>query len=87
MFGVNWVFDGWQGSIQSSSQSATVAMNGPMTVTAMWHQDYTVLYITVGSIIAIIAVAAIALAYVNKNRNKPNPPQTQPQLQQIPNKT
>jgi len=87
MFGVNWVFDGWQGSTQSSSQSATVLMNGPMTVTAMWHQDYTILYITIGSIIAIIVVAAIALAYVNKNRKQPNPQQTQPQLQQIPNKT
>jgi uncharacterized repeat protein (TIGR02543 family) len=88
MFGVNWVFDGWQGSAQSSSQSTTVLMNGPMTVTAMWHQDYTVLYITIGAIIAIIVVAAIALAIVNKNRKQPTPPpqQIQPQ-QQIPSKT
>jgi uncharacterized repeat protein (TIGR02543 family) len=87
MFGVNWVFDGWQGSIQSSSQSTTVLMNGPMTVTAMWHQDYTVLYITIGAIIAVIAVAAIALAFVSKNRKQSTPPPQQIQPQQIPNKT
>ena len=68
MFGVNYVFDGWQGSTQSSSQSTTVLMNGPMTVTATWHQDYTVLYITIGAIIAVIAVAAIALIHTTKNR-------------------
>jgi len=88
MFGVNYVFDGWQGSIQSSSQSTTVLMNGPMTVTATWHQDYTVLYITIGAIIAIIAVAAFALIYTTKNRKEPNPPPQQVQpMQQVPNKT
>jgi uncharacterized repeat protein (TIGR02543 family) len=69
MFGVNWVFDGWQGSTQSSTQSTTVLMNGPMTVTATWHQDSTVLYVTVGAIIAIIAVAAFAIIRT-KRKNK-----------------
>jgi len=88
MFGVNWVFDGWQGSIQSSTQSTTVLMNGPMTVTAAWHQDYTVLYITVGAIVAVIVVAAFALIYATKNRKEPNPPPQQVQtVQQVPNKT
>src|SRR5208283_3391633 len=68
MFGVNYVFDGWQGSIiQSSSQSTTVPMNGPMTVTATWHQDSTVLYMTIGAIIAIIAVAG-AVFYKSKHK-------------------
>jgi uncharacterized repeat protein (TIGR02543 family) len=88
MFGVNYVFDGWQGSIQSSTQSTTVLMNGPMTVTAAWHQDYTVLYITVGAIVAVIVVAAFALIYATKNRKEPNPPPQQVQtVQQVPNKT
>jgi phosphotransferase system glucose/maltose/N-acetylglucosamine-specific IIC component len=87
MFGVNWVFDGWQGSIQSSTQSTTVLVNGPMTVTAAWHQDYTVLYITVGAIIAIIAVAVFALLYATKNRKQTNQPQQIQQIQQVPNKT
>ncbi len=86
MFGVNWVFDGWQGSMQSSTQSATVVMNGPMTVTATWHQDYTVLYITVGAIIAVIAVAAFALLYTTKNRRENPPPQQVQQTQQVPEK-
>jgi uncharacterized repeat protein (TIGR02543 family) len=67
MFGVNWVFDGWQGSIQSSTQSTTVLMNGPMTVTATWHQDSTILYITIGAIIAIIAVGG-AVFYKSKHK-------------------
>src|SRR5208283_250753 len=73
MFGVNWVFDGWQGSMQSSTQSATVVMNGPMTVTATWHQDYTVLYITVAAIIAIIAVGS-ALFYKSKHKTPSTAP-------------
>src|SRR5208282_5665462 len=67
MFGVNYVFDGWQGSMQSSSQSTTVLMNGPMTETATWHQDSTVLYITIAAIIAIIAVGG-ALFYKSKHK-------------------
>ncbi len=73
MFGVNWVFDGWQGSMQSSSQSATVVMNGPMTVTATWHQDSTVLYITIAAIIAIIAVGG-ALFYKSKHKTPSTAP-------------
>src|SRR5208337_633327 len=73
MFGVNWVFDGWQGSTQSSSQSATVVMNGPMTVTATWHQDSTVLYITIAAIIAIIAVGG-ALFYKSKHKTPSTAP-------------
>ena len=68
MFGVSYVFDGWQGSMQSSSQATTVLMNGPMTVTATWRTDYTVLYITLGAIIATIVVIAVALIQITKNK-------------------
>jgi len=82
MFGVNWVFDGWQGSIQSSTQSTTVLMNGPMTVTATWHQDSTVLYATIAAIIAIIAVGG-AVFYKSKHKKPatataPSPQTTTP---------
>ena len=76
MFGVNYVFDGWQGSIQSSFQSTTVLMNGPMTVTAAWHQDSTVLYATLGAIIAIIAVAG-AVFYKSKYKKPATAPAPQ----------
>src|SRR5208283_729744 len=55
-FGVNIIFNGWQGSIQSSTQTTTVLMNGPMNVVATWRTDYTGLYATIAAIIAIIAV-------------------------------
>jgi List-Bact-rpt repeat protein len=64
-FGVSIVFNGWQGSTQSSSQSTTVLMNGPMSVTATWRTDYTVLYATIGAIIAIAAAGA-AVFFKNK---------------------
>jgi len=70
MFGVSYVFNGWQGSTQSSTQSTTVLMNGPMTVTATWRTDYTVLYITIGAIVAVIAVAAYALIHTTKNKKE-----------------
>ena len=78
-YGINLTFNGWQGSIQSSSQSTTVLMNGPMSVTATWRTDYTVLYVTIAAIIAVVAVGALATFYVFKDRRKatPMPQQTQ----------
>ena len=56
MFGVNWVFDGWQGSTQSSSQTTAVTMNGPMSIVATWRADYTVLYATILGLVAVVGV-------------------------------
>jgi hypothetical protein len=67
-FGVNIIFNGWQGSIQSSTQSTTVLMNGPMSVVATWRTDYTVLYVTIAAIIAIIGVGVWAA--VSRTRRK-----------------
>jgi hypothetical protein len=69
MFGVNWVFDGWQGSAQSSSQSTTVQVNGPMSVVATWRADYTILYTTIATLIAIVGVAFWA-AFRRARRNR-----------------
>ena len=57
-FGVNFVFNGWQGGVTSSSQSTQVVMDGPKTVTATWRTDSTVLYVTIAAfIVAILLVA------------------------------
>ncbi len=61
-YGVNLVFNGWQGDLQSNSQSASVLMDKPKTAIATWRTDSTVLYLTIalGVIAALVAVGIIA---------------------------
>ena len=81
-YGINMVFNGWQGAIQSSSQSTTVLMDGPKSVTATWVTDSTVLYATIGlGLVAIVVVAAVG-AYLLSRRERSVPPwQTSPYVQ------
>lgn len=69
-YGINMVFNGWQGDIQSSGESTTVLMDGPKSVTATWRADPTVLYVTIAVIVAAIAVAAWLSAYAWGKRRK-----------------
>ena len=50
------VFNGWQGGVQSSSQSSQVMMDGPKTVTATWRTDSTMLYATIAVVLVAIAL-------------------------------
>jgi len=70
-YGVSIVFNGWQGDLQSSSQSATVVMDKPKTVIASWGTDATMLNMTIalGIIAAFLAGAGI-LAYVAVTRKQ-----------------
>ena len=57
-YGISMVFNGWNGTVNSpSTQSTTVLMDGPKTVTATWRADATVLYATIAAVLAAIAVA------------------------------
>ena len=68
-YGVSFVFNGWQGDIQSNSQSATVLMDKPKTVIASWRTDQTVLNLTIAlGIIAAFLIAAGIIAYAVLNR-------------------
>jgi len=68
-YGVKMVFNGWQGDIQTGSQSATVLMDGPKTVIASWGTDSTVLNLTIAlGIIAAFLIAGGLLAYALLNR-------------------
>jgi hypothetical protein len=53
------VFDRWSGDSTSTSQSATIVMNGPKTVTANWREEYIQLYIIVIVIVAVSATISI----------------------------
>jgi hypothetical protein len=68
-YGVKMVFNGWQGDIQTGSQSATVLMDGPKTVIASWGTDPTVLNLTIAlGIIAAFLIAGGIIAYAVLNR-------------------
>jgi hypothetical protein len=85
-YGVNIVFNGWQGAIQSSSQSSTVVMDQPKTVIASWRSDPTVLNLTIIlSIVVALLIVGGVLAYVVLSRRpsrlqpaKPVPTQATP---------
>jgi ribosomal protein L37E len=68
-FGVNLVFNGWQGGVQSPSQSAQVIMDGPKTVTATWRTDATLLYAAIAVVlIAILLVAGAGFYSMSQRR-------------------
>ena len=69
-YGASIVFNGWQGDIQSNSQTTTVQMDKPKTAIASWRTDSTVLYLTIalGIIAILVAGAIIAFAAVGRGR-------------------
>jgi hypothetical protein len=77
-YGVSIVFNGWQGDIQSGSQSTTVLMDGPKNVIATWRTDSTVLYLTIGAIIvAAVLIVAGLIVFVARGRSSTQAPPTQ----------
>jgi len=76
-YGVNMVFNGWQGDLQSSSQNATVAVDKPMNVIATWRSDPTVLYLTVAGVIiaALLVVGGLIIAFARGRGTQAPPPQ------------
>lgn len=81
-YGVSIIFNGWQGDVQSASQSTTVLMNGPKTVTATWRTDATLLYATVAAIVVAIAVVAGIGLYLIAPRRKGTAPAGQDTVMQ-----
>ncbi len=79
-YGVSIVFNGWQGDIQSNSQSASVTMDKPKTAIASWRTDSTVLYVTIalGVIAALLAAGIIAFVARGRGRNSSNPESARP---------
>jgi hypothetical protein len=92
-YGVSYVFNGWQGDIQSSSQSASVLMDKPKMVIGSWRTDSTVLdwTIALGIIgVFLIAVAILVFAVLSRRGSQVQPvyygtpPAPQQQLQPAP---
>jgi hypothetical protein len=68
-YGVSIVFNGWQGDVQSNSQSTSIQMNKPMTAIASWRTDSTILYLTIAAGIIAILVAAAIIALTATGRS------------------
>jgi hypothetical protein len=66
---VRQVFTGWSGDYSGDISSASVTMNGPMTVTANWKTDYLQLYIIIG-VIAVILVAIGVWLIIRRGRGR-----------------
>jgi List-Bact-rpt repeat protein len=52
-------FKSWTGDLQTSSQTATIVMDSPKTIKAMWADSYLIVYALVGA-----AGAGVAVAYL-----------------------
>jgi hypothetical protein len=84
-YGVSIVFNGWQGDIQSNSQSTSVLMDGPKNAIATWRSDPTILYLTIGAVIVagllivggIIAFAGTGRRGTQASATQPPPPPAQ----------
>jgi hypothetical protein len=70
-YGVNMVFNGWNGAVDSSSsQSTRVLMDGAKTVTGTWRADSTVLYVTIAAVAVAIALIVGSGSYLVTKRRK-----------------
>jgi hypothetical protein len=73
-YGVNIVFNGWQGDTQSSSQSTNVLMDGPKNAIATWRNDSTVLYLTIAAVIvAALLIVGGLIAFTARGRGSTQP--------------
>lgn len=70
-YGVSIIFNGWQGDVQSNSQSASVVMDKAKTIITSWRTDPTILNLTIAlGIIAAFLAAAGIIAYVAVSRSR-----------------
>lgn len=62
------VFDHWSGDCAATTETASVIMDGPKTVTANWHADNTMPYTVLAAIMAA-TVVALGFHVVRKRRS------------------
>lgn len=75
-YGVRQVFERWTGDSQPTSPAATITMDSPHAVTAVWKTDNTILYATIAlSIVAafVLGIGLAAVAITRLPRAKPVP--------------
>lgn len=80
-YGVKQVFERWSGDSQSGSATATIVMDSPNSVTAVWRTDSTILYATIalGILAAFILGVGLAMLAITRLRTKLVRPSPAPQ--------
>jgi len=75
-FGGRWIFAGWydNGTLVTTSNSGSITMNRPHTLTALWYADYTTSQLS-QEIVAIVSVGAVSVVagtiiYTSKRSGK-----------------
>ena len=83
-FGGRWVFAGWydNGTVVTTSNSGSITMNRPHTLTALWYADYTTSQLS-QEIMAVASVGAVSviagtLIYTSKRSGKKRDPRNLP---------
>jgi len=66
--GVQYVFERWSGDSTSSLPQATIVMDGPKRVTAVWIADYTQFYLVVTIVAASAAILAVIPIVASRRR-------------------
>jgi len=82
-YGVSQVFQRWTGDTESTSPTATITMDSPNTVRAVWRTDNTILYATialaVGAAFAVgIGLTLFAITRFRRPAPAPTPPPPRP---------
>jgi len=72
--GVKYVFKSWTGDSSATTPEATILMDSPKTVTALWTKDYTQFYTLVGAIAGIAIILIVVLIAVLRRKPKAPPP-------------
>ncbi len=68
ILGGHWVFDGWykDGAYLTNSRTSSITMDGPHSLQARWHQDYT---IPLG-ILILLSLLVLVLIYRRDRRKR-----------------
>jgi len=69
--GGQWVFDGWykDGGYLTNSRSSSIAIDGPHSLQAHWHQDYTAPIVILALLLGLAAFVLV-LIYQRKRRKR-----------------
>lgn len=68
---VGKVFKGWAGDFNELLQSASITMDGPKTIVAVWSDDFIGLYLVGGSAALAVAIAVGVLIMRKRPSRKP----------------
>jgi hypothetical protein len=76
--GVKYLFKSWTGDSSATTPQATILMNSPKTVTALWTKDYSQFYTIIGAIAALVIALIVVLIVVLRRKPKAPPAAYQP---------